>query len=90
MATKSKKKKSRVVVQREYASPYTREEALALTMMFWKCCRELDPPDDILDPAAALMCRICDQAEIMICKKCGLPAYIENLCPSDDEECECE
>ena len=88
MATKSKKKKSRVVVQREYASPYTREEALALAAMLWNCYKALDPPDHILDTAGALMCRICDQAELLICKKCAVPCYAENCCPCDGEECE--
>lgn len=89
MATKSKKKKPRVVVQREYASPYTREEALALAAMFWNCVQTtVDLPDHILDTAGALMCRICDQAELLICNKCAVPCYAENCCPCDGEECE--
>ena len=56
--------------------------------MFWNCFKALDPPDHILDPAGALMGRICDQAELLICKKCGVPCYAENCCPCDGEECE--
>lgn len=87
MATKVKKKKARKkVAVREHAVPFTREEALMLCRVAFNALLYLDPPDDVADPATALLDRIGSEAGIRVCPKCEVPVYCEDVCPPSEDE----